>query len=64
MSEKIEQLKRTYEYCLVQAIEANFKGEFDIEMSWDDNAKEILRQIETLKDAEVNRKRMKQYEKA
>jgi len=52
MSEKIEQLKQAYDYCLVQAIEANHKGEFEIEMSWDGNARQILREIESLEKAQ------------
>lgn len=61
---KIGQLKQAYDYCLIQAIEANKKGNFSVEMAWDDNARHLLRQIESLKNAESDRRKIAQYEKA
>ena len=64
MSEKIEQLKQAYDYCLVQAIEVNHKGEFEIEKSWDDNARQILREIESIEKAQKEKAQMEKAVKA
>lgn len=63
LSHKLIQLKQAYEYCLIQSIEANKKDNFSLESSWDENAQHLLREIETLKNAEVERRKIAQYEK-
>lgn len=52
MSDKLDQLQQAYEYCLRQAIAANFQHEFEIEKAWDDNAIQLLREIQSLKGVE------------
>lgn len=52
MSDKLDRLQQAYEYCLRQAIVANFQNEFEIEKAWDDNAIQLLREIQSLKGVE------------
>ena len=59
MTLRIAQLYESYNRCLKHALESNLKGDHDMEMMWDDNARELLRQIAQLEEANHQLKAIK-----
>lgn len=59
MTLRIAQLYESYNRCLKHAMEANLRGDHDMEMMWDDNARELLRQIAQLEEANHQLKAIK-----